>query len=125
MTTAGVSEDEFRDKKCCSPPTHTLLEMICFSVGHIAHKLTGCLIYAGSLHRQRLNSSSLTHTQTVILTVEDLNGDGLFLLDGLCVWEAGVADVVVPRILSKYISEVEVSVQGLGHPAALRQPLEV
>lgn len=64
-------------------------------------------------------------THRVRLTVEDLDSDGLFLLDGLCVWEAGVADVVIPGILSEHIREVKVSVQGLGHPAALRQPLKV
>ena len=66
-----------------------------------------------------------SHTHTFGLTVEDFDSDGLFLLDGLCVWEAGVADVVVPGVLSEHIREVKVSVQGLGHPAALRQPLEV
>ncbi len=66
-----------------------------------------------------------THTHTVRLTAEDLDGDGLFLLDGLSVREAGIADVVVPRILSENIREVKVSVQGLGHPVALRQSLEV
>lgn len=64
-------------------------------------------------------------THTVILTIEDLDGDWLFLLDCLCVREAGVADVVIPGILSEYIREVKVSIQGLGHPSALRQPLEV
>lgn len=61
----------------------------------------------------------------VRLTVKNLDGDGLFLLDGLCVWKAGVADVVIPGILSEYIREVQVSIQRLGHSAALRKPLEV
>lgn len=59
------------------------------------------------------------------LTVEDLDGDGLLLLDGLRVREAGVADVVVPGVLAKHVGEVKVSVQRLGHPVALGQPLEV
>lgn len=87
-----------------------------------------CLSHAGSfhLHCTRLPlSGRLVFKRTGRLTVEDLDGDGLLLLDGLCVWEAGIADVVVPGILSEYIREVEVSVQGLGHPAALRQPLKV
>lgn len=46
----------------------------------------------------------------VRLTVEDPDGDGLFLLDGLRVREAGVADVVIPGILSEHIGEVKVSV---------------
>lgn len=72
-----------------------------------------------------LLSLSLSLSHTVRLTVQDLDGNGLFLLDGLCVREAGVADVVVPGILSEHVGEVKVSVQGLGHPPALRQPLEV
>lgn len=76
------------------------------------------------IHLSALQSFLLL-THRVRLTVDDLDGDGLFLLDGLRVWEAGVADVVIPGILSEYIREVKVSIQGLGHPAALRQPLEV
>lgn len=59
------------------------------------------------------------------LTVQDFDSDGLFLLDGLCVRKAGVTDVVVPRVLLQDIGEVQVSIQRLGHTAALRQPLEV
>lgn len=59
------------------------------------------------------------------LTVKDLDSDGLFLLDGLCVREASVAGVVVPGVLSADIRKVKVTVQGLGHPAALRQLLKV
>jgi len=61
----------------------------------------------------------------VRLTVEDFDSDRLLLLDGLCVWEAGVADVVIPGVLSAYIREVQVTVKRLGHPLALRQPLKV
>lgn len=46
----------------------------------------------------------------VRLTVEDLDDNGLFLLDGLCVGEAGIADVVVPGVLSENIREVQVTV---------------
>lgn len=67
----------------------------------------------------------LTFLRRVTLTAEDRDGDGLLLLDGLRVGEAGVADVVVPGILWEHVGEVEVSVEGLGHPAALRQLLEV
>ena len=91
---------------------------------HAAHKPADCLNYSSSSH-YRLNLSTNAPPWGVRLTVEDLDGDGLFLLDGLCVRETGVADVVVPRILSKHVGEVQVSVEGLGHPAALRQPLEV
>lgn len=117
--TTGVSKDEIRDKKCCSTPTqlqyvhaHTLLEIICISFGHIVVSFIQAhyTIPLSSLHA---------------LTVEDLDSDRLFLLDGLCVREAGVADVVIPWILFKYIREVKVSVQGLWDSAALRQPLEI
>lgn len=40
-------------------------------------------------------------------------------------WEASVASVVVPGIFSENVREVKVSIQGLGHSAALRKPLEV
>lgn len=61
----------------------------------------------------------------LILTCEDFDGNGLFLLDGLRVREAGVADVVIPGILSKDVREVKVSVQGLRYTATLRKPLKV
>lgn len=61
----------------------------------------------------------------LVLTCEDFDGYGLFLLDGLRVWESCVADVVVPGILSKDIREVKVSVQGLRYSATLREPLKV
>lgn len=64
-------------------------------------------------------------THTLILTCEDFDGYGLFLLDGLRVREAGVADVVVPRILSEDVGEVKIPVQGLRYSATLGKPLEV
>lgn len=42
-------------------------------------------------------------TYRLILTVEDLDGDRLFLLDGLCVRETGVADVVISGVLAQNI----------------------
>lgn len=54
-----------------------------------------------------------------------MDGDGLLLLDGLRVREAGVADVVVPGILHQDVGEVQVSVQTLRHSPALRQTLEI
>ncbi len=59
------------------------------------------------------------------LTVEHTDADGLLLLDGLCVWEASVADVVAPGVLRLDVGEVEVSVQSLRHTPALRQTLEI
>lgn len=100
-TTAGVSRDEIRDKKCC-PPLH----------------LAGTQTHIPA-------SSPRAHAPRVALTAEDRDGDGLFLLDGLRVGEAGVADVVVTGILWEHVGEVEIAVEGLGHPAALRQLLEV
>ena len=65
------------------------------------------------------------HTRTHKHTVEDSDGDGLLLLDGLCVREARVADVVAPGVLLADVGEVEVPVEGLRNPAILWQPLEV
>lgn len=39
--------------------------------------------------------------------------------------EAGVANVVVPGVLSANIGEVQVTVQRLRHPLALRELLKV
>lgn len=59
------------------------------------------------------------------LTVQHGDRDGLLLLDGLCVREASVADVVGPAVFRKDIGEVQVSVQSLGHPFVQREPMEV
>lgn len=59
------------------------------------------------------------------LTVEDLDSDGLLLLDGLSAWEACIADVVIPGVFSAHVGKVQVPIQGLGHSRALRQLLEV
>lgn len=113
-TTAGVSRDEIRDKKCRPPPTHSPERTDAANDLHLAGTQTHIP-----------SSSPRAHAPRVTLTAEDRDGDGLFLLDGLRVGEAGVADVVVTGILWEHVGEVEVSVEGLGHPAALRQLLEV
>lgn len=102
------------------PRSHASSTHYCKWAASHADSHSSHLCYAGSLQL-----CLQLHKHTVRLTVEDLDGDWLFLLDGLCVREAGVADVVVPWILSENIREVKVSIERLGHPAALRQPLEV
>lgn len=59
------------------------------------------------------------------LTVQHVDCDGLLLLDGLSVGEAGEAGVVVSGVLCQHIREVQVSVQRLRHTTVLRQPLEI
>lgn len=59
------------------------------------------------------------------LTLQDRDGDGLLLLDGLSVGEASVADVVGPAVLRHHVGEIQVSISGLGHPFIQRQLLEV
>lgn len=113
--TAGVSpQDEIRDKKCRPPPTQSRERTDAANDLHLARTQTHIP-----------SSSPCTHAARVTLTAEDRDGDGLFLLDGLRVGEAGVADVVVTGILWEHVGEVEVSVERLGHPAALGQLLEV
>lgn len=58
------------------------------------------------------------------LTLQHCDGDGLLLLDGLRIWEAGIADVVVPAVLWEHVGKVQVAVQGLGHAIVQRQLLE-
>lgn len=76
-------------------------------------------------HSWTLSVSVQTVLHTIILTCEDFDGYRLLLLDGLCVREAGVADIVIPRILPEDIGEVKVPVQGLRYSATLGKPLEV
>lgn len=59
------------------------------------------------------------------LTLEDDDGDGLLLLNGLRVGEASVADVVRPAVLRHHVGKIQVSVSGLGHSFIQRQLLEV
>lgn len=44
------------------------------------------------------------------LTVKDTDADGLLLLNGLCVGEACVTNVVASGIFHHYVGEVEVTV---------------
>lgn len=44
------------------------------------------------------------------LTVQHVDCDWLFLLDGLRVWEACVADVVVSGVVHEHVGKVQVSV---------------
>lgn len=59
------------------------------------------------------------------LTLEDGDGDGLLLLNGLRVREASVADVVGPAVLRHHVGKIQVSVSGLGHSSIQRQLLKV
>lgn len=59
------------------------------------------------------------------LTLQDGDGDGLLLLNGLRVGEASVADVVGPAVLRHHVGKVQVSVSGLGHSFIQRQLLKV
>lgn len=59
------------------------------------------------------------------LTVKHGDWNGLFLLDGLCVGETSVANVVTPGVFWEDVWKVQVSVQSLGHSLVQRQPLEV
>ena len=57
--------------------------------------------------------------------VDHPHGDGLLLLDGLRVGEAGVADVVSARIRHHRVGKVQVAVQALRHTPIQGQPQEV
>lgn len=107
MTSAGISEGEIRDKNHCSPPTQ--LQRAC---RHTHTHTAGSHQSAICTDCSRVKSLIRAHcdTRAFLLTCEDFDGNGLFLLDGLRVREAGVADVVVPGILSKDVREVKVSV---------------
>lgn len=59
------------------------------------------------------------------LTVEDMDADGLLLLNGLCVGEACVTNVVISGIFHHHVGEIEVTVQALRDTAALWKPLEI
>lgn len=59
------------------------------------------------------------------LTVKDTDADGLLLLNGLCVGEACVTNVVTSGIFQNHVGEVEVTVQALRDTVALWKPLEI
>lgn len=55
-------------------------------------------------------SASICSSCLTTLTVQHFDGDGLFLLDSLSVWEARVADVVVSGVFYDHVGEIKVSV---------------
>lgn len=57
--------------------------------------------------------------QRPALTGEDLEGEGVLLLDGVGKVEAGVAAVVCLHVLHHHVREIQVPVMALGDPLVL------
>lgn len=80
------------------------------------------IITVGNYRQLSSYRCTLTHKG---LTVEDTDSDGLLLLNGLCVGEACVTDVVSSGIFLHNVGEVKISIQTLRDTLVLRETLEI